>query len=285
MDGIRIDLYYLTVMRPVRFLNESAAFRSKLLSVRGIGIGEVMPPSFIERPSGTGDYLFMLFFDAVALGQQRRPLQPGTMVMWDRGSPHHYGCPTRRWRHSWLHCDGKAVEKIRISAGISGEKIVRLSDPSVVDRHLLDVHVEIGRGRRADPVIVRNLIENLVRAGSRGDEAPPEATPVPTAIAAACVHIDSHYDGALTLAHLAKIAGLSPGHFCTQFRSHYGVPPMAYLLHRRLQAAAALIRGTSDSVGDVGRRVGFPDPYYFSKRFKLQFGLSPSQLRSRSNSK
>ena len=40
---------------------------------------------------------------------------------------------------------------------------------------------------------------------------------------------------------------------------------MAYLIQRRLHAAAALLRQTELGVGEIGRRVGYPDPYYFIK--------------------
>ncbi len=265
-------------MRPVRYLHQSPPFQSRGLSVRGIGIREAMPPSFIQRPHGTGDYLFMLFYDAVLFGPGRRPLPPDTMVLWDRRSPHHYGCPTARWVHSWVHCDGAAVAHIRHHAGLRGDRVVRLGDPSVVDRHLLDVHAELARGR-PDPTIVRNLLENLVRSAARTGD-PPARPAVPAALADARCHVDAHYAEPLTLADLARRAGLSPRHFCTAFRRHVGVPPMAYLTHRRLQAAAALIRGTAEPIGEVGRRVGFPDPYYFSKRFKARFGVPPTRLRS-----
>ena len=267
-------------MLPLRYLPDAPRFRSAGLSVRGMGIREAMPASFIERPGGTGDYLFMLFYDAVALGPGRRPLPPDTMVMWDRSAPHHYGRPGGRWVHSWVHCDGPDVAAIRRAAGVRGDAVVRLADPSPVDRHLLDVHAEISRGRRADGTIVRNLIENLVRTAARGDERPAGGRPpVPPGVAAVRVHLDTHYDRPTTLDALARLAGLSPRHFCTEFRRHVGVAPMAYLAHRRLAAAAALLRGTTEPVGEVGRRVGFPDPYHFSKRFKARYGVSPTRLR------
>ena len=279
MESVPAGLYDLPAMRPVRYLHESPPFRSGGLSVRGIGIREAMPPSFIQRPQGTGDYLLMLFYDPVLFGPARRPVEPDTMVLWDRRSPHHYGCPTARWVHSWVHCDGAAMAAIRRAAGMRGDRVVRLADPSVVDRHLLDVHAELARGRRADPVIVRNLLENLVRSAARAD-GPPARPPVPPPLADARVHVDAHYADPLTLTDLARRAGMSPRHFCTEFRRYVGVPPMAYLTHRRLQAAAALIRGTAEPIAEVGRRVGFPDPYHFSKRFKARFGVPPTRLRS-----
>ena len=280
MEAVLAALYILPVMRSLRYLHPSPLFVSSDLQIRGIGVREAMPPCFIERPRGTADYLFMLFYDPVEFGRVRQPLPADTMVMWDRTSPHFYGCPARRWQHSWIHCDGRAVRQIRRSLDIRGDRLVCLADPSVVDRQLLDMHTEIGRGAAADAVIVRNLLENFVRSASRGDEGVDRRLVPPTGIVAARVHLESHYDRSISLSDLAAVARSSPRHFCTEFRRHIGVSPMAYLTRLRLQTAAALLRGTAEPVGEIGRRVGFRDPYHFSKRFRAHFGVTPTQLRT-----
>ena len=156
-------------------------------------------------------------------------------------------------------------------------------NPARISRALLDLHEELGGGAEADGRIVRNLLENLVRETVR--TAPARAGRVSTEVAAGLAKareaIEARYDERVTLQELAKRAGLSAPHFCSAFREHYGVPPVAFLIQRRMAAALALVRGTDLSVGEVGCRVGYPDPYHFSKLFKQHFGRSPMAERGR----
>lgn len=268
-------------MLRARFLHDRPLFRSAGLSIRGIGVNETMPASFCDRPNGTGDWLFMVFHDTVSLRPKRGEIrvEPGTMIFWSRGASHGYGDRSARWSHSWIHCDGPAVSAIVRNAKMKLDRPHVLRDPSIVLDCLLDLHEELSATAvKVDPVIVRNTFENLVREAARNAtrERKPQASP---GLSRAKLHIDSRYEQRIDLAQLAAIAELSPRHFCSEFARQYGAPPIAYLIQRRLHAAAALLRGSSVTVETAGRRVGYGDVFHFSKQFKAFFGVPPSQLR------
>src|SRR3954447_15039089 len=67
---------------------------------------------------------------------------------------------------------------------------------------------------------------------------------------------DSRYTQRLGVDDMARAAGLSRAHFSRQFRRAFGEPPHAYLLTRRLERAAALLRNTDHSVADICFSVG-----------------------------
>src|SRR3954463_3873641 len=68
--------------------------------------------------------------------------------------------------------------------------------------------------------------------------------------------VDSRYFEPLEVDDLARAAGLSRAHFSREFRRAFGESPHAYLLTRRLERAAALLRTTDRSVADVCLSVG-----------------------------
>src|SRR5205823_10086631 len=68
--------------------------------------------------------------------------------------------------------------------------------------------------------------------------------------------VDARYFEALRVDDLARTAGLSRAHFSREFRRAFGEPPHAYLLTRRLERAATLLRTTDRSVADVCLSVG-----------------------------
>ena len=91
---------------------------------------------------------------------------------------------------------------------------------------------------------------------------------------------DGRYFEPLDVAALAAAAGLSPAHFSREFRRAFGESPHRYLLTRRLERAAALLRNTDRTVADICLMAGFTSVGSFTTRFGRTFGLSPTVYRS-----
>jgi AraC-like DNA-binding protein len=92
--------------------------------------------------------------------------------------------------------------------------------------------------------------------------------------------VDARYREPLTVADLARAAGLSPAHFSREFRKTFGESPHAYLLTRRLERAAALLRTTDRSVADICIEVGLTSIGSFTTSFRRMFGTSPTAYRA-----
>jgi AraC-like DNA-binding protein len=92
---------------------------------------------------------------------------------------------------------------------------------------------------------------------------------------------DARYFEPLSVDDLARAAGLSRAHFSREFRRTFGEPPHAYLLTRRLERAAALLRTTDRSVAEVCLAVGLQGIGSFTTSFKRAFGVSPTAYRAR----
>jgi transcriptional regulator GlxA family with amidase domain len=92
---------------------------------------------------------------------------------------------------------------------------------------------------------------------------------------------DARYSEPLDVVDLAAAAGLSRAHFSREFRRTFGVSPHAYLLTRRLERAAALLRTTDNSVNDVCLAVGLVSVGSFTSSFTRAFGESPTAYRAR----
>ncbi len=91
---------------------------------------------------------------------------------------------------------------------------------------------------------------------------------------------DRHYAEPLTVADLAAAARLSPAHFSRAFRRTFGESPHRYLLSRRLERAAALLRSTDWSVARIGSTVGFASIGSFTTSFGRTYGLTPTAYRA-----
>jgi AraC-like DNA-binding protein len=80
---------------------------------------------------------------------------------------------------------------------------------------------------------------------------------------------------------MARAAGLSRAHFSREFRRAFGESPHSYLLTRRLERAAALLRTTDRSVADICFSVGLQSVGSFTTSFTRTFGVSPTAYRAK----
>src|SRR6266511_4112764 len=90
---------------------------------------------------------------------------------------------------------------------------------------------------------------------------------------------DVRYFEPLGVDDLAYAAGLSRAHFSREFRRAFGESPHAYLLTRRLERAAQLLRTTDRSVADICFSVGLQSVGSFTTSFSRTYGMSPTVYR------
>jgi transcriptional regulator GlxA family with amidase domain len=91
--------------------------------------------------------------------------------------------------------------------------------------------------------------------------------------------MDEHLDSGISLAEVARAAGMSNFHFCRRFKASTGLRFWEYLARRRIAKAKELLRDTSRTVTDVFREMGFKNMTHFGRVFKKLEGKLPSEFR------
>ena len=91
---------------------------------------------------------------------------------------------------------------------------------------------------------------------------------------------DARYFEPLRVQDLARAARLSPAHFSREFRRTFGESPHSYLLTRRLERAAALLRNTDRPVADICYAVGLQSVGSFTSSFTRTYGVPPTAYRA-----
>jgi AraC-like DNA-binding protein len=92
--------------------------------------------------------------------------------------------------------------------------------------------------------------------------------------------MDARYREPLDVAELARVAHLSTAHFSREFRKTFGETPHQYLLTRRMERAAELLRNTDRSVADICLTVGMRSVGSFTSTFGRTYGMSPTAYRA-----
>jgi AraC-like DNA-binding protein len=91
---------------------------------------------------------------------------------------------------------------------------------------------------------------------------------------------DARYRERIGVAEMAGAAGLSKAHFSREFRRTFGESPHHYLVTRRLERAASLLRMTDWTVGEICLSVGLQSVGSFTTSFRRAFGATPTAYRA-----
>lgn len=91
--------------------------------------------------------------------------------------------------------------------------------------------------------------------------------------------IDAQVDRLATLQDIAAAVNMDVSSICRLFRRYQGISPYQYLLRRKMNLAAEFLVETDGLVKEAALRVGFADPYHFSRCFKAIHGVAPRHLR------
>ena len=93
-------------------------------------------------------------------------------------------------------------------------------------------------------------------------------------------YINQHYPERITLAEIAKIAGVSEREASRCFKKTIGQSPMEYLIKDRLNQSKKLLLETNMTITAICQQCGFSDSAYFGKVFRKSYGMTPSEYRS-----
>lgn len=91
--------------------------------------------------------------------------------------------------------------------------------------------------------------------------------------------VEHNYTNPLILPELAYLSGRSLSGFKREFQAIYNMPPAQWLLGKRLERAADMLKNTPMSVTDICFTLGFESPAHFSRAFKKQYGYSPAHYK------
>lgn len=106
--------------------------------------------------------------------------------------------------------------------------------------------------------------------------APVSSRSAKADIAKVKTYMAQHYNLPLSIADLAARANISPKYFVDLFKKTYGQSAMEYLTDLRINHAKRYLTESGDKLRDIALKVGYSDEYYFSRKFKKEVGISPS---------
>lgn len=135
------------------------------------------------------------------------------------------------------------------------------------ERHSYSARAQLERD-----VLLQALLAEYLKAGDHKDEEHKLVSAIQT-------FIYERLDQPLTLADLARCAGLSKCHFLRTYKALAGRTPMEEVRAIRLERARELILGTSLPLKDIAPKSGLGNEYGLSRLFRRRFGVAPGEMR------
>ena len=135
------------------------------------------------------------------------------------------------------------------------------------------------------PIIFEDLSETLERARmhilgqTQGETAPPPPEQDKTVIQSLVSYLNSHMSEEVSLKVLSDRFHMNPNYISKYFKNETGMNYSAYLLALRINKAKKLLCNSDRPVAEVAQMTGFKGYRFFSRTFKQETGLTPSQYR------
>jgi AraC family transcriptional regulator len=153
----------------------------------------------------------------------------------------------------------------------------RIVNPRTIDlaRRLRD---EFIRPECHSAIVTEGLLLELVGCGAR-DAGEPREQPAPPWLRRVLEQIEESYAEPLSVASLARSAGVHPAHLGRVFRAHKRLSVGEYVRRMRVRASCVRLRNSDEPIVDIALALGFCDQSHFANAFRRELGMTARHYR------
>ena len=182
----------------------------------------------------------------------------------------------------WVHFTGSNVKKILGSYGITNEMRVLPTGTSLDYARIFKQMIhELQRCQTHYPEVLTLLLRQLfilihrqlTREHTRKNDY------LDAEMSLAMQFFNDNYNTEVNIEEYASARGMSVSWFIRSFKQYTHTTPMQYIVSRRITNAQMLLETTNYNITEIGQIVGYDNPLYFSRIFRKQKGMSPSDYR------
>lgn len=241
-----------------------------------------------QRPAGFSQTVMLYCTDGegtIQLEKKKIVLQAGQVFVLPAGMPHSYAASKHNpWTIHWFHLYGAGAADV--AAVVMGEAAGRIQAASIpYSEARIKLFQKIAdtfkKGYSTSNLLFANLsLSSFLSSFASPDNFMPAHKPtVADPVLLAIDYMQQHLHHPVTLDNLARAVNLSVSFFCRKFKHDTGYAPIEYYNHLRMQKACQLLHFSSLRINEVAAQIGIDDPFYFSRLFKKQLGVSPLDYR------
>lgn len=247
----------------------------------------IMPTS---RPKGRKDYQLLYIFSGKAFfsfkdseNKEKKDVEipAGHMVLYRPGESQEYHyCAKDNPEVCWIHFSGSQAAGLLNKIGFSKSHAlfcgISLHYPELFRRIILELQLK----RPCFEELLRFYLGQLFTEIHRSQlEFSAEKYRNQKEMEATVHFFNESFTQAVSIEEYARDHHMSISWFIRSFKRYMGMTPMQYITSIRINKAKELLKSTNCSIQEISNLVGYENPLYFSRIFRKQAGLSPSQYR------
>ena len=260
------------------------------LAIHSMGYFPKAEHHFIERKDGCGEFLLIYCIKGEGwfiLNGERHTVSANQFFILPAEQEHKYGSSEENpWYIYWIHFKGTKAQYI--SDRLQGVQNIEPGDKSRINDRILffeELITALELGNDDDTICYANLSLNHllgtflhvqpyrnVKLREKGDQNT-------FFISLATHYMNENIERQITLKEISSYFGYSESHFYRLFMKEIRYSPMNYFLHIKIERACQLLIHTDMKINQISFKMGFDDPYYFSRIFTKIAGMSPRKYR------
>lgn len=256
------------------------------LHICSIGYYPKAKDHFTYRKKGLPENILFYCVDGhgwFQLGKQRYEVRPNEFFILPSHVEHSYGCgPDQPWTIYWVHFGGDALSHFNEVQEVQKNfKPVYVKNNGDIINIFSKIYKTLELGYSIDNLLFANMCLSqfltLFVYNNRhySDTSLGELDCVDSAIH----FMQGHIEDNISLQELSSQYNYSISRFSNLFKQKTGYAPIDYFLQMKMQKACQQLNFSNRPIKDIAFGLGFDDPYYFSKRFRKNIGMSPKQYR------
>ncbi|NQX47672.1 helix-turn-helix transcriptional regulator [Paenibacillus tritici] len=243
----------------------------------------------IDRPEGSGDYVFVFFRSRMELRIQALTLlaEPNTFIIYNRTSPYSYKDAEAPLVHDWFHFELEAADEFFGRLKLPLDTLMKARDPLYISRKVNELHWENLQNGTFRHEIIDSIIRCLFMKLSDIRHHVESRQ-----------QISKYYDDFLNMRNevlsspstwysvedLAERMNMSKSYFQQIYKQFFGLPVVNDIIRNRLGYASYLLKNTTHSISQIAATCGYENDVHFMRQFKRFAGQTPSEYRGRPQS-
>ena len=243
-----------------------------------------------HRPRGRLDYQLLYIASGKAhfyFQGKEEIISAGNMVLYrPKEEQRYYYYGAEHPEVYWVHFTGNNVKNILRQYGIADDIHVIHTNTSLEYKRLFSLMIQELKLCKDDyeELLVHYLKELLIMIHRVLINNPPgKSSFLITEMDEAVQYFHANYNQTISIEDYSAEHNMSVSWFIRNFKEYTNVTPAQYILSLRISNARTLLENTAYNVSEISNIVGYENPLYFSRIFKKQCGMSPSEFRKQLN--